>query len=71
MSHGEGQVIQSTSESTFEIVNGSEPGNSAEAAVANDNSTAAQEEKKKIFERVEREMEAFRKGECTRFHASS
>ena len=71
MSHGEGQVIQSTSESTFEIVNGSEPGNSAEAAVANDNSTAAQEEKKKIFKRVEREMEAFRKGECTRFHVSS
>ena len=68
MSHGEGQIDQSTS--TFEIVNGSEHGESAEVVGSNDDSTA-QEEKKKTFERVEREMEAFRKGEYTRFKAST
>jgi hypothetical protein len=70
MEYGGEQLNQSTS--SFEIVD--EPGNGGEfeppqAIVAPDDAT--REEKERIFERVEREMEAFRKGECSRFQASS
>ena len=67
MSNGEEQLDQST----FEIINGPERGGaSAEASNSNDD-PATQEEKKRTFERVEREMEVFRKGEYTRFQAST
>ena len=66
MSNGEGHVDQSA----FEIINGPEHGGaSTEATISNDD-PATQEEKKRTFERVEREMEVFRKGEYTRFQAS-
>lgn len=69
MIHGEQQLDQSTT--SFEVVdkprNGGEPSN---AAVANDES-ATQEEKERVFERIEQEMEIFRKGEYSRFRASS
>ena len=67
MSNGEEQLDQST----FEIINGPEHGGaSAKASNSNDDPTT-QEEKKRTFERVEREMEVFRKGEYTRFQAST
>ena len=69
MSNGEGQLDQSTA--TFEIINGSERGEGPAAVVNANDDSAAQEERKRVFERVEREMESFRKGEHTRFQASS
>jgi hypothetical protein len=69
MSHGEGDLDQSIS--TFSIVDGPEHGGEpAEPVVTNDDSTT-QNEKEKVFERVDREMEVFRRGEYSRFQASS
>ena len=69
MSNGEGQLDQSTA--TFEIINGSERGEGPAAVVNANDDSAAQEERKRVFEQVEREMEVFRKGECSRFQAST
>jgi hypothetical protein len=70
MIHGEQTNNQSTS--SFEIVdnpeNGGEP---SQVAVMNDSPDATQEAKTRVFEGVERQMEAFRKGECSRFQAST
>jgi hypothetical protein len=69
MIHGGIQPEQSTS--TSEDVTGSRAGEkSSEAAVADDNTTA-REEKTRVLERVEHEMDIFRKGDCSRFQASS
>jgi hypothetical protein len=58
------------SDQSYENIN--EPGNRGGTAEnvepANDSTT--QEAKEKVFERVEREMDVFRKGECSRFQAS-
>jgi hypothetical protein len=72
MIHGGIQPEQSTS--TSEDVTGSRAGErSSEAAVADDNTaaTTAREEKTRVLERVEHEMDIFRKGDCSRFQASS
>ena len=65
MSNGEEQLDQST----FEIINGPERGGASAKASNSNDDPATQEEKKRTFERVEREMEVFRKGEYTRFQA--
>ena len=69
MIHGEQQLDQSSS--SFENVvapeNGGGPSQTANATVG----LSTQEEKERIIERIEREMEVFRKGECSRFQASS
>ena len=73
MTHGDQRPDQSTT--TPEIIG--EPrtihapaGESSQSANSDDHSSAL-EEKKRIFVRVEREMEAFRKGEYSRFQAST
>ena len=69
MVHGEQQSDHSIS--TFENVERPEMGReTSQPTVAAVNSTA-QEKKERIIKRVEREMEIFRKGECSRFKASS
>jgi hypothetical protein len=69
MNHGELQPEQSTlnSENVIEPGNG---GGTSPTTITDGNSTS-QEEKERVFERVEREMEVFRKGEYTRFQASA
>jgi hypothetical protein len=50
-----------------------EPGNrggTSQATITDDNS-ASQEEKERVLERVEQEMDIFRRGECSRFQASA
>ena len=69
MSHGGEQLDQSTA--SFEIVNGPENGGELSQAAVPANEPTTQEEKERIFERVEREMESFRKGERTRFQTST
>jgi hypothetical protein len=70
MVHGEQTLDRSLS--PFENVSrpNTEENSAAQAVVTADNH-AATETKERILERVEREMEAFRKGECSRFQASS
>ena len=69
MTHGEHQHDQSSS--SFEnIIGPDNGGGSSQAAVATNNRTAS-EAKERIFERVEQEMDVFRKGECTRLQVSS
>ena len=69
MTNGDKQPEQSAT--SLENVDGPSNGErTTSAAVPYDNSIA-REEKEKILERVEREMEAFRKGEYSRFKASS
>ena len=69
MTHGEHQHDQSSS--SFEnIIGPDNGGESSQAAVATNNRTAS-EAKERIFERVEQEMDVFRKGECTRLQVSS
>ena len=65
MVHGEQQPNQSNS--SFENVTGSENGREpAQAVVTTVGPTAsAQEAKERVAERIEREMEIFRKGECS------
>ena len=69
MTDGERQLAQSTSviENVDEVRNGGGPAGTVDA---NDNATV-QEEKERIFERVEQEMEIFRREEYSRFQASS
>ena len=71
MIHGEEQLDQSTS--GFQIVNGPENADEGERTgpVIATNDSTAQEEKERVFQQLEREMEIFRKGEYTRFQASS
>ena len=69
MVHGEQQHNQSTT--PFEVINGSENGGEPTQAVAATVGPTAQEAKERVIERVEREMEIFRKGECSRFQAST
>ena len=75
MSHGAIQVQPERSTSTLENVTTTEcgeSGNPAQATVTDDNATThAREERERTLERVEREMEIFRKGECSRFQAST
>ena len=69
MQHGEEQLEQAIS--PFEIVD--EPrdeGEPSRIADATEDSTA-REEKERVLERIERGMEEFRKGECSRFQAST
>jgi hypothetical protein len=71
MIHGEKQIDASSS--TNENVIGSDNqlgGGTSQTVITNVDSTD-QQEKKRIFERIEREMEVFRKGEYSRFQASS
>ena len=69
MEHGGDQLDQSTT-SSFEIITG--PGNGGTPQVVVEaNNSSPQEEKERVFKRVEHEMEVFRKGECSRFQASS
>jgi hypothetical protein len=59
--------------SSIENVNANEPGNGEQSTptiVTNVNSNT-REESQRIIERIEREMDIFRKGECSRFQASS
>ena len=68
MTHGDEQLDQSTT--SFENVFG--PGNeeTSQAAVATNNPTAS-EAKERVIERLEQGMDIFRKGEYTRFQAST
>ena len=70
MTHGEPPADQSTS--TVADVPSNERGSeSAPQATTVDVDTAAQEEKARVFNGVEQIMELFRRGDCTRFQASS
>jgi hypothetical protein len=69
MIHGDQQPSQSTS--TSADVTDPRTGERSSEVVITDDHTAAQEEKARILERVEHEMEIFRKGDCSRFQASS
>jgi hypothetical protein len=69
MEHGGDQLDRSTT-SSFENVTGPSNGGTAQVVVETNNSSL-QEEKERVFQRVEHEMEVFRKGECSRFQASS
>ena len=69
MVHGEQQSDHSTS--TFENVDRPEMGRETSRPAVTTVDSTAQETKERIIERVEREMEIFRKGECSRFKASS
>ena len=69
MTHGEEQPTQSTS--TLENVNTVRTGEEASQSTNTAIDSASQEEKERTFERVEREMEIFRKGQYSRFQASS
>ena len=75
MTHGGTQPDQSTStletNTSTEFGTG-EPGEPTQTSNTNDNSsTRAREERERILERVEREMDLFRKGEYSRFQAST
>jgi hypothetical protein len=69
MSHGEERSNRSTT--PFEVIN--EPGNGGGTTedVGPTNDSTTREAKEKTFERIEREMDIFRKGECTRFQVST
>ena len=69
MQHGEEQFDQATT--SFEIID--EPRNEGETSrtTVETNDTTTREEKERILERIERGMEEFRKGECSRFQAST
>ena len=77
MTHGATQSDQSTS--TLENVAATESGESGEPAQtiitnvdsSTDTGTQTREERERVLERVEREMDFFRKGEYTRFQAST
>jgi hypothetical protein len=69
MIHGDEQPEQSVP--AIENVGESRIGLGASQAADTDVDSAAREEKKRIFDRVERELEAFRKGDCSRFQVSS
>ena len=68
MTHGEPPANQSTS--TVADVPSRERGPTPQAATA-DVDSAGQEEKTRVFNGVEQIMELFRRGDCTRFQASS
>ena len=74
MTYGEEHPIESAST----VENVTKPGNGggpSDPTITTHNATThnatTQEEKKRVFERVEREMGIFRKGECSRFQAST
>ena len=67
MIHGEKQIDLSTP--SAENVESGNRGRTPQVTTANDNSTT--DKKEIVFERVERGMELLRKGECSRFRASS
>ena len=71
MEHGGEQLAQSTS--SFEIVDRprDEGEFSGSQTVDTVDEPAAKEEKERVLNRIEREMETFRKGECSRFQAST
>ena len=73
MSHGEQQLNQSIS--SFEVIDenvheSNNGGESSRATVATNDPTTS-ETKERVIERLEREMDIFRKGEYSRFQASS
>ena len=68
MTHGEPAIDESTS--AAKDVPPRERGSTPQV-VAADVNAAAQEEKARVFNGVEQIMELFRRGECTRFQASS
>ena len=69
MVHGGQQSDQSSS--SFENVDRPEIGGESSQPAATTVISAAQETKKRIVERVEQEMEIFRKGGCSRFQAAT
>ena len=74
MTHGAIQSDQSTS--TLENVAATESGEPAQTIIMNvdsstDTGTQTREERERVLERVEREMDFFRKGEYTQFQAST
>lgn len=72
MIHGESQLDESTSSFENVIGPGNGGGDGGPTNVADtDVNSAAQEEKERVFSRVEQEMEIFRKGDYSRFKASS
>ena len=75
MSHGAVSDQPEQSTSTLETVTATESGESrdtTQATITDDNSaTQTREERERVLERVEREMEIFRKGEYSRFQAST
>ena len=70
MHNGEGQAGPSSS-SAPEIVVEAVPAGGATQVVTTAVDSAVQEEKNRVSAGVERVMDTFRKGECTRFQASS
>ena len=69
MEHGGQQFDQSTT--SFEIVNPPENGGETSQVAITTVNPATQEAKERVLKRIEQGMEIFRKGECTRFQASS
>jgi hypothetical protein len=71
MIHGESQPEQSIS--NIENVTGSgNRGGTSQTTITDDNSASeSREEKERVLERVEQEMEIFRRGEYSRFQASA
>jgi hypothetical protein len=70
MSHGETQAEPSTSNPLIEAI-GSGNREGASQTVVPDDDPTAQEERTRVFERIELIMETFRKGESSRFKAST
>ena len=69
MTHGEERPNQSTS--TVENVGEPSAGEGTAQFAVEANEPSAREEKERVFKRVEREMEIYRKGEYSRFQAST
>ena len=69
MVHGEQQLNQSTS--SFENILGPDQGGESSQAVVATVDLTTSEAKERVIGRVEREMDIFRKGECSRFQAAS
>lgn len=67
---GDGELQPEQSTATFEIVEPDNRGGTSPTTITDVHSTS-QEEKERIFERVEREMDIFRRGKYSRFQAST
>jgi hypothetical protein len=68
MIHGELQSEQSTSAPENVVTSGN---GGASQSTTTDGNSASQEEKERVFKRVEQEMEVFRRGEHSQFQVSA
>ena len=70
MHNGEGQAGPSSSSAPENVVK-ADPAGGATQVITMAINSAVQEEKNRVSAGVERVMDIFRKGECTRYQASS